>query len=159
LTETRFTTATSVFVDSTTLIYFADRNAPAKRARASEWLKSLARSKTLLLSPQVLNEVYWVLHRKQHLRTTKTRARALVRLFAPFAVAPLAPSLVPQAWRIEDRYGLSYYDALLLASANVAGCAYFLSEDLNDGQRYGSVQAINPFRHAPDDVLGRALRN
>jgi predicted nucleic acid-binding protein len=100
-----------------------------------------------------------VLHRKQHLRTTKTRARALVRLFAPFAVAPLIPALMPQAWRFEDRYGVAYYDALLLASANAAACDYFLSEDLNDGQRYGSVQAINPFRHAPEDVLGRASRN
>ncbi len=41
--------------------------------------------------------------------------------------------------------------------ANAAGCGHFLSEDLNDGQVYGSVRVINPFRHAPDDVLGPAL--
>jgi predicted nucleic acid-binding protein len=46
----------------------------------------------------------------------------------------------------------------LLASANDAGCEYFLSEDLNDGQTYGAVTVVNPFRHAPADVLGAAAR-
>ncbi len=47
-------------------------------------------------------------------------------------------------------------DALLLASANAAGCRHFLTEDLNDGQLYGDVRVVDPFRHAPEDVLGRA---
>jgi hypothetical protein len=34
-------------------------------------------------------------------------------------------------------------------------CTHFLSEDLNDGQAYGELVAVDPFRHAPEDVLGR----
>ena len=123
------------------------------------WLKTLVRSGALTLSAQVLNEVYWVIRRKPRLRAGKPRIRRLIRIVAPYATAPLTPQLIPDAWRIEDRYDVAYYDALLLASANAAGCTHFLTEDLNDGQRYGAVQAINPFRHAPEDVLGRASRN
>ena len=39
-----------------------------------------------------------------------------------------------QAWALQDRYGVQFRDALLLASANAANCRWFLSEDLNDGQ-------------------------
>lgn len=141
------------------MIYLVDRNEPAKRIKALAWVKALIRSRALRLSPQVLNEAYWVIQRKKRLNVERLRARRLVQLFAPYAQAPLNAALVPEAWRFEDRYGVAYYDALLLASANAAGCTHFLSEDLNDGQHYGSVQAINPFRHAPDDVLGRASRN
>jgi predicted nucleic acid-binding protein len=62
------------------------------------------------------------------------------------------------AFGIEDRYSLRFLDGLMIASANAAGCSHFLSEDLNDGQLYGGVRAVNPFRHGPGDVLGPALQ-
>lgn len=71
--------------------------------------------------------------------------------------SPPTTELIEQAWSLQDRYGVQWWDALLLASANAAGCHLFFSEDLNDGQTYGGVTAINPFRHRPEDVLGRAL--
>jgi predicted nucleic acid-binding protein len=73
--------------------------------------------------------------------------------------APLLADTLGEAFSMEDRYGVRFWDALLLASANAAGSAYFLSEDLNDGQLYGAVRAINPFRHTPEDVLGAAARS
>jgi predicted nucleic acid-binding protein len=73
------------------------------------------------------------------------------------ATTPLDMPVVMAAWRLQDRYQIRIWDALLLASANAAGCSHFLSEDLNDGQTYGRVVAVNPFRHTPEDVLGRAL--
>jgi predicted nucleic acid-binding protein len=100
-----------------------------------------------------------VLRRKPRFKVNPNQARRLVQRFVHFARAPTDLGLVFEGWQMENAYGVQYFDALLLASANAAGCAYFLSEDLNDGQRYGSVQAINPFRHAPEDVLGRASRN
>jgi predicted nucleic acid-binding protein len=64
-----------------------------------------------------------------------------------------------QAFAVEDRYGVRFWDALLLAGANAAGCGYFLSEDLNDGQAYGGVTVVNPFRHSHQDVLGPPVRS
>ena len=46
------------------------------------------------------------------------------------------------------RYGLQYYDSLLLATAEANGCEEFCSEDLNDGQAYCGIKAVNPFKVA-----------
>jgi len=45
-----------------------------------------------------------------------------------------------------DRYDLQYYDSLLLAAAESLGCDEFITEDLNDGQLYCGIKAVNPFK-------------
>lgn len=147
------------FVDSTILLYPLDDRAVEKQRVSAAWLKMLRDTDRLMMSPQVLNESYWVVSRKASFAEARPIIRPYLADHAPWAVAPLDAATLFEAWKNEDRYGIQFWDALLLASANAAGCAYFLSEDLNDGQRYGAVQAINPFRHAPEDVLGRASRN
>jgi predicted nucleic acid-binding protein len=109
------------------------------------------------MSPQVLNECYWVVSRKPAFAASRPVIRAYLADYASWATASIDTSRLVEAWRIEDRHRVGFWDALLLASANAAGCSHFLSEDLNDGQAYGGVRAINPFRHDPQDVLGRAL--
>lgn len=146
------------FVDSTTLLYPLDPTAAEKRFRCAAWLKALRDTDRLTMSLQVLNESYWVVQRKPVFEPVRPAIRAHLEDYAVWATAPLDRQVLSAAWQIEDRYGVRFWDALLLASANGGRCAYFLSEDLNDGQAYGDVQAINPFRHAPEDVLGRALR-
>lgn len=58
------------------------------------------------------------------------------------------------AWALQDRYRLSFWDGLLLASALAADCAIFLSEDMNGGQKIKGLTIINPFTTAPEAVLG-----
>lgn len=55
-----------------------------------------------------------------------------------------------RAWAIQDRYGLSWWDALIAATAQSAGCRYLLTEDLQAGQQLGEVQVVNPFMTDPD---------
>ncbi len=50
------------------------------------------------------------------------------------------------ALRIMGRYDVQFYDSLMLAAAESAGCDEILTEDLSDGQMYGSVKAVNPFK-------------
>lgn len=150
---------TTVFVDSNVVIYSMDRLSPEKRRGAQAWLRHLGPSDQMVMSPQVLNETYAVLTLKHHLDPVVDGVRAVLARFERWVTAPLDFNTIMAAWALQDRYGLRIWDALLLASANAAGCTHFLTEDLNDGQRYGVVQAINPFRHEPQDVLGRASRN
>ncbi len=145
---------TVVFVDSTSLIYPLDRTNPTKKAVCEAWLKSLRQQDRLTFSPQVLNETYWAVMRKPAFAHARPGIRAYLRDYAAWATAPLAAKTLDEAFILEDRYGVRFWDALLLASANAAGCDYFLSEDLNDGQTYGRVTVINPFRHRWQDVLG-----
>lgn len=52
---------------------------------------------------------------------------------------------VKQAVYVEKRYGLSYWDSLVIAAAQRAGCAKVISEDMNPGQGYDGVVVQNPF--------------
>ena len=47
---------------------------------------------------------------------------------------------------VMNRYAIQFYDALLLVSASESGCDEFVSEDLNDGQTYCGMKAVNPFK-------------
>jgi predicted nucleic acid-binding protein len=46
---------------------------------------------------------------------------------------------------LQQTYQLSFWDAMVVQSAECLGCRQLLSEDLKHGQMYGNVQAINPF--------------
>ncbi|MEY4556814.1 MAG: hypothetical protein RL093_1933 [Pseudomonadota bacterium] len=148
----------SVFADSTTLLYPLDPTELTKGLTCDMWLRTAATSGTLVLGVQVLNEVHSVVWRKPNFVTARSGIRDHLRQYHRFCTAPpQTPERQEQAWSLQDRHGVQWWDALLVASANAAGCEHFLSEDLNDGQAYGGVTAINPFRHRPEDVLGRPL--
>jgi predicted nucleic acid-binding protein len=110
----------------------------------------------MMVSLQVLNETYAVVRRKPEFAHWRPDVRPFLQDMMTWLSAPLTAESLAEAWRIEDQHQTSFWDALLLASANVAGCSHFLSEDLSDGQIYGAVKVVNPFRHAPEDVLGAA---
>jgi predicted nucleic acid-binding protein len=147
----------NVFVDSTTLLYPLDVRTPIKSERSEAWLKALRDADLLTMSPQVLNECYSVVWRRPAFAHARQFVRGYLTDYALWTTARVEAATTLLAWDITDRYRVGFWDGLLLASAQAAKCSYFLSEDLNDGRAYGGVRAINPFRHAPEDVLGRAL--
>ena len=53
---------------------------------------------------------------------------------------------VKRALEIEERYKISFWDALIVRAAQTSGADILYSEDLNDGQVYGSVRVVNPLR-------------
>jgi predicted nucleic acid-binding protein len=54
--------------------------------------------------------------------------------------------VVEGAWRIQDRYKLSWWDALIVSAAQVSDCRYLLTEDLQESLSMGNIEVINPFR-------------
>ncbi len=56
------------------------------------------------------------------------------------------------AWKLEDRYSLSFWDALIISAAQMANCRYLLSEDMQDGLKIGQLEIISPFTHTPADL-------
>ena len=145
---------TSVFVDSNVLLYAHDRSETDKQPVAHAWLEALGADKTGRVSPQVLREFYWNATRRLARPLTRAAARDVVRKFAPWSVAADDAALVDEAWKLEDRSQLAWWDALIVASAIRADCRWLLTEDLQDGQRFGHVVVVNPFRHTPDEVRG-----
>ena len=62
-------------------------------------------------------------------------------------IVPLSEETHDLGLQVADRYGLSVYDAMIVATALLAGCKTVISEDMQDGQVVeGRVRIRNPFR-------------
>ena len=129
-----------VFFDTTVLIYaFAQDN---RRTAIAEELLEVGGA----ISVHVLNEFVAVARRKlgmswKELIEAVTAIRGLC--LPPVAITV---EIHDEALRIAQRYGYHIYDSLVLAAAMQAGCNVLYSEDMQDGQKIGSVTIKNPFR-------------
>lgn len=97
------------------------------------------------MSVQVLNECASVLRRKAGLDWAEiTAVLQDVRTLAD-AVLPLTVATHERALVLSAQGGLSFYDALIVASALEAGVRRLLSEDMQAGRRFGDLEIVNPF--------------
>jgi predicted nucleic acid-binding protein len=103
-----------------------------------------ASSGRILLSTQVVQEFYVAGVRKLGLPRQELRDAALALLELP--LVKVSESHIVQALRNEELYGISFWDALIVAAAESGGAGVLYTEDLSDGQKYGSVMVQNPFR-------------
>ena len=141
------------FVDTNVLVYSRDASEPQKQPQAMAWMKYLWENRTGRLSFQVLQEFYMTVVFKLDPGLEPEAARKDVRSL--FAWQPLSVSfrVLDGAWGIQDRFRLSWWDALIVSSAQITGCSYLLTEDLQENQKLGDVQVINPFRQSPESFL------
>ena len=142
-----------IFVDTNILVYARDRSEPAKQALAHAWIEDLWRSGAGRLSLQVLEEYYVTMTRKLRPGLAKDEARADIADLLAWRPISIDGDLVRVAWDLEDRFSLSFWDALIVGAARVADCSYLLTEDLQDGARYDGVVVVDPFR-VPVGSLG-----
>ena len=145
--------AGSVFFDSNVLLCAHDRLDAAKRDAAENWLNEISLRESATTNLQVLNEVSNVLFKKRK-DFSAAQVFSIVDDFAALGASPLTWLEVANARAIRADTGYSWWDCLLLASALELGCSHFLSEDLQDGQVIGGLAIINPFTHAPEEILG-----
>jgi predicted nucleic acid-binding protein len=139
------------FVDSNLLLYYVDPKQHSKQARAGEWLETLWAAGTGRLSWQVLHEFYWNAIKKMGLAPDS--ARGIVEDLSHWRPLDNSLGLVQQAWVWIDAAQLSYWDALIVSAAERLGARYLLSEDFQDERRYGDIQVLNPFSHAPSEFI------
>ena len=132
------------FIDSNVFVYFADGRDPAKQSVARAVLADAIGNPQCVISSQVLNEFANVAMKK--LSMTEDEARQYVESFQSIRVVFQQSGWTVRALEIKKQYGLQFYDSLMLAAAEAAGCSEFLSEDLNDGQVYCGLKVINPFK-------------
>lgn len=133
-----------LFVDTNILLYALDPAEAIKRAISADLLRRTIANHTLALSPQNLNECYRVLCQRGRL-VDQTAARSYLTYLTPWCIAPLDARTAAKAWAVQDEAGLGWWDALLVASALMAGCKLFLSEDLQDGREISGMRIANPF--------------
>jgi len=133
------------FVDSNVLIYAYDPTAKSKHERAKALIAQLWESRCGCLSIQVLQEFYVTITRKVAKPLASETAAAIVSDIAAWRVHVPVVEDVNQAISLHQRYGISFWDAMIVRSAARLGCSTLWSEDLGSGQVYAGVRVLNPF--------------
>jgi predicted nucleic acid-binding protein len=136
-----------VFVDANVLIYALDDADRKKQQAAMAWRTELWKSRRGRISFQVLQEFYVKATQKWPL--TRAATRAEIRDLLAWRPVVVDAGIVQQGWLIQDRFQLSFWDALIVAAAKAASCRYLLTEDLQHGQDLDGVAVVNPFRQDP----------
>lgn len=144
-----------IFVDTNVFLYCLDTADAAKQKRAQAWVQACWQARTGRISTQVLNEFYNNAITKFKKHIVLNEARAEVRRLRLWQPPHLDTYTVDGAWALQDRFALSYWDALVVSSAQQQGCSYLLSEDMQHGQQFDSVKKINPFETEPQEIFGR----
>jgi predicted nucleic acid-binding protein len=124
-----------------------DNTDAQKHEAARAWVTAVWESGRGAISWQVLNEFCW--NAKAKLKSPSAPIRALVRAYAEWRPVGFNLMLVERAWHWTDQAGIAYWDALIVAAAEVSGSAYLLSEDFQSGRKFGDVTVVNPLRVSP----------
>ncbi|MFH1983115.1 MAG: PIN domain-containing protein [Pseudomonadota bacterium] len=142
----------SVFVDTNVLVYSRDASEPDKQKRAMAWMTRLWQDQNGRLSYQVLQEYYITVTQKLKPGLTADIARTDVRSLITWNPLPVDTTVIEGAWAIQDRYAISWWDALIVSAAQASDCIYLLTEDLQPEQTIGAVTVVSPFATAPEHL-------
>jgi predicted nucleic acid-binding protein len=139
-----------IFIDINVLVHAHDKRHPKKWARAREVIKQFEDPAfNAHISTQVLQEFYHILTRKLLVPAADAK-QELERLLALPAVI-ITPPMIVKAAELHGLASISLWDALVVTAAQTANCSELWSEDMQDGQRFGALTIINPFRGLGDD--------
>lgn len=130
---------TKAFVDTKVLLY--PLSADTDKADRAETIVLTGG----LMSVQVLNEMANVMRRKLAMPWVEiNEVLSLIRSIC--ATEPLTLETHDRGRLVSECYGLSVYDAMIVAAALLAGCATLYSEDMQDGQVIDhQLRICNPF--------------
>ena len=145
-----------VFVDTNVFVYLHDDSEPDKKLRADAWMTCLVAQRSGRLSFQILQEIYAVLTYKVRPALATRDVQAIIRDLTAWRPVSIDFAILERAWSVQERYALSWWDALIVAAAQTCECSVLLTEDLQHGQMLGAVRVINPFawpERTPAEIL------
>jgi predicted nucleic acid-binding protein len=140
------------FVDTNILVCARDIDQALKQQIALQCLRECWENRTGRISAQVLCEYYFALTRKLKPGSSADEAWDDVQALKVWAPQPTDMELIQLAREIERRYLTSWWDAMIVAAAQLQGCGVLLSEDFQDGVVFGQVTVRNPFLARPADA-------
>jgi len=130
------------FFDTNVLLYMYGGDA-RKQFKAKQLFLEYSYASRMILSTQVIQEFYVAGSRKLGMPRRELQDATAALMDCPLVM--VGPSHIMAAIHTEERYQVSFWDALILAAAESGGAEVLYTEDLNDGQRYGEVLVQNPF--------------
>jgi len=133
------------FVDSNILVYAYDNTQGDKNRKAISLLENLWKTGAGCLSVQVLQEFYYNITRKSAKPLSPIEAAQVIEDFSDWIIHRPGLRDVLAAIQLLQRHNISFWDAMILRSAQQCNCSRLWTEDLSDGQKYEDVTVINPF--------------
>ena len=132
-----------VFIDTNVWVYALSSQDHAKKNAAVDLIAKSYRDDMICVSSQVLKEFASFAFRK----TGKSAGEinAMLSKIGSYTFVADTKELISAGVTGREEWQVGFYDALMIAAANKAGCSAIFTEDLNSGQKYGGVMAINPF--------------
>jgi predicted nucleic acid-binding protein len=144
------TSGAIVFVDTNVLLAADDAFDAARQARVRYWLQALWLRRAGRVSTQVLNAYY--VGATQHFAMPQGDARAKLRRYQLWQPWQIDHQTVETAWGVEARFGLPYWDGLIVAAAAQSGASHVLSLDLPHGQAFDGVTILSPLVATPAEL-------
>jgi predicted nucleic acid-binding protein len=141
----------NIFVDTNILLYSRDASEPEKQVIATARLTELWETRTGRLSVQVLNEFFVNATRKLSPGLSPEEAWDDIEALSVWNPLPIDIAILARSYAVQRRYQISWWDSMIVASAEAAGCSRILSEDLSHGRNYFGITVENPFAAVPDE--------
>lgn len=135
-----------VFFDTNVLVYAYDTNEPDKQVIAQRLFEEYAREGQLVISTQVLQELYVSLTRVGKQKLPQDKAAAVVDFFAELPLQQVDKKLISAAMQRHQQGAFSFWDSLIVEAALRMGCTTLFSEDMHNGLQIDSLTIHNPFK-------------
>jgi len=132
------------FLDSNVLVYAYDASNPQKQSVAQALVERAVAGEAMA-STQVLAEFAATLLHKITPPANAEAVMAILDSLGPIKLIAPDAGMVRRAVEARLTYGVHFYDGMIVAAAERAGCQRILTEDLNPGQKYFGVTVSNPF--------------
>jgi predicted nucleic acid-binding protein len=128
-------------LDTNVLIYAFGKQDDDRKMIAKEII-----TKCNIISLQVVNETVYVLLKKFNF--TFQEVEPIIQFMKQkFVISDLNTNTLDQTIKIADRYGFSFWDSMMIASALNNHCSVLYSEDMHHSQIIEDrLQIINPFK-------------
>jgi predicted nucleic acid-binding protein len=136
------------FLDTNILVYQFDHSAPQKQKQAVELIRRLLLEERVLISSQVAQEFINVALKKFKSQLPVNRLQSvMLDLIKPLCAHYTNFDFYERAIQLYDTNSLNFYDAMIIQAALDLNCDLLYSEDLQDGQRFGKLTILNPFKN------------
>jgi len=133
------------FLDTNVLLYAYDLETQAKHEKAKSIVYSFWNDGGAVISTQVLQKFYVNVTRKIPQPLSLSTARSIIEQYQVWPIITNTTERVVRASEIKERYQLSFWDSLIISSAERGGVATILSEDLSHNQYIAGICIQNPF--------------
>jgi predicted nucleic acid-binding protein len=132
-----------IFFDTNILIYSVDKFNKQKQKKARLLLKEAANENAVVISTQVLQEFYVTAVKK--LNANPLVVKEIINSFEKFDIIAVTVEMIKDAVDISLLNKISFWNALIVVSAEAAKCSALLTGNLSSGQIIKGVKVVNPF--------------